>query len=187
MTKSLRMINNASQMGKLELRIRAKIIKKIINLSAIGSRILPPDKYIIASGMKISMLKNEVKFPDEWYSLHAIFNTKGKIEAYFGESVVIKRVMDNTAVIITNQVAPVEIDKQGMIYSAIAIKNKIEKWGKNGKPQWISKRKLPFSETEYVVDLSKGKMDSPNIISTGISIDSRNRIWVSTVKKTTGK
>lgn len=72
-----------------------------------------------------------------------------------------------------------QIDNDDNFYFSYSNNNRIEKYELNGNLLWRADRPLNFEPKV----LKNGGHDSPALISTGISVDGKNRIWVATLNR----
>ncbi|MFC1564789.1 hypothetical protein ACFL6G_07615, partial [candidate division KSB1 bacterium] len=77
----------------------------------------------------------------------------------------------------------VELDKENNIYLAYANQNLIEKYSSAGKKLLSIDRKLSFDYKDDPDTNSIENLQFPKIVSNGIALDSKDRLWVLTTKK----
>ena len=150
---------------------------------------LLPDGQMIMGGqagilMGFSLDRQEkVELP----KIFSVIDKKGKPVLQFGEPYVFDSMLVNR---IGNQMS-YTFDNQGNIYASFVYQNKIEKYSPEGKLLWRADRKLGYSTDapEEKGSVSGGggrreiRMPQMNRCSSGIAVDSKGRIWVSTLRR----
>jgi sugar lactone lactonase YvrE len=150
---------------------------------------LLPDGQMIMGGQAGIMMgfsldqEKKVDLP----KIFSVLDEEGKPILQFGESFLFESMMVNR---MGNQM-DYALDDQGNIYVSFVYQNRIEKYSPDGKLLWKADRKLGYStdppEDKGRIGGSGGRreirMPQMNRCSSGIAVDARGRIWVSTLKR----
>lgn len=140
--------------------------------------LLESEKLIVGSGFTAGP-----GIPDpELHNLFSVFSIDGTQIGNFGKPIIFQTLNSKgrKGYIADGRIS-FEKDTNDNIYITYFTKNCIEKRSSDGNIVFQSDRKINFEETEY--RMRNGRRVNPNIISTCLGIDSKNRIWVSTVTK----
>ncbi len=145
-------------------------------------RILGSGNFIIGSGHAAGGGKPDV----DWLPLFSVYNKEGSFIRQFGKpQILFSHNSSGEIVYVIEGRAPFEITRDNLIFAAYTGKNCIEAFTESGNVILRSERKINFHETGLRKE--NGRIEFPNIISTGIGIDSDSRIWVLTVTKQPNK
>lgn len=150
---------------------------------------LTPDDRMIMGG-QAGILMGFSPGQEEKAELPKIFkiiDDEGKPVLEFGDPFVFEGMLVNR---IGNQMN-YALDDQGCVYVSYVYRNRLEKYSPDGKLEWKADRKLGYStdppKEKGAVSGSGGRrmvqMPQMNRCSSGIAVDSKGRIWVSTLKR----
>jgi hypothetical protein len=139
-------------------------------------RLIPGNK-IVNGGF--SLITSSTQYTNEKdYWLFLIINENGETVNTFGKPEIFFESRESFYVF---SEATIEVDKDGNIYIAYRYKNRIEKYDSNGTVLIVFDRPTSYKETLFRRE--NNKILRANSFSMGIGIDTKERIWVLTMKK----
>lgn len=135
-----------------------------------------PDNKIIIGGNIWRIFAGE--FNSNLYPTFSIYDYQGYQIAKFGEPTVLETFSSSIPNSLMDGSASLDVDDEGNLYIAYLYENIIEKRNMDGELIYIIDRPLNYEVNEFHYENTT--MVYPNIVATGISVDSEERIWVST-------
>jgi len=139
-------------------------------------RLLSSNK-IIADNLRVNGRMVTDKLP-----LFFVYDLDGNLLYTFGKLTYIQRANAGSFYYVSG--LKFETDNTDKIFCTYEYQNKIEKRDDKGNIIFIAERQLNYkTEKEHREHIARGKISYSNIVSRGIGIDYKERIWVTTYKK----
>ena len=118
---------------------------------------------------------NSPQGSEDLYDLYTIVDYDGKLAGKYGEPTFIP----NGDYLIVDAMVPFEVDDKDEMIFAYRYSNNIIKFNSAGNKLWIINR--PVNYELGIVGEENGFIIMPNVVSMGIGIDKKQRIWVLTL------
>jgi len=146
-------------------------------------RWVPTGQIVMGGGGGMMIMSGSMNEDQELGKLLTVLDSEGKVVQEFGEKLDYKDFLMNRS----GNRYHFAVDKDGNMYVAFDVQNRIEKYSPEGKLLWQSDRKLDFDVTSPKKktgsrEVSGGRveirMPQMNRCASGISVDDKGRIWV---------
>ena len=148
-------------------------------------RLLTDDKLIIGD-LGVAVHSSSAPVDKSWYPLFKVYDTNGTVITEFGSPMYVEeKAYERNSITMHNLTmdggVTFDTDGNGSLYVAYKYENRIEKRDENGKIVLTFDRPLNYDITKYTFD--NGRPVAPNLVSTGIGVDNKDRIWAHTFTK----